>query len=407
MSGTTSSPTLAMQRVAARRTSSAPVESSGKIAGSAFFAPTRASASSACTWRSGTPLASTSPRPSTTPGPLALSSPSTIAAAICFSMASLLRSWTILTTSLISLPFPQSARPFSPCAAHGSSVRGAETSFSRGFGLASRPWAGRVAGWSGLSGRVRRNRQVRSAASTTRRCLPRARRPSRRRAASAGGRGRATAAASAPAGRPTRTDLPHGSDKVLPPIYLAVQSTRLGSLNEDGGLDNNAWQDIGFDLDGVCTGVESCPGDDSPPSCKPTVPQISTDGHDCRDNTFGRLEYAAALIPELAKKYGLSDDAFNCALCVGDYNYLFRITELQRRGERRSGARRPLSVARPREAAALGLRGSFVEGPSVLHAGSEVPGHARLDGRRRRRAPTSATRRCSMTLRTCATATSS
>jgi hypothetical protein len=57
------------------------------------------------------------------------------------------------------------------------------------------------------------------------------------------------------------------------------------------------------------------------------VPQISTDGHDCRDNTFGRLEYAAALVPELSKKYGLSDDAFNCALCVGDYNYLFRLSD--------------------------------------------------------------------------------
>ena len=126
---------------------------------------------------------------------------------------------------------------------------------------------------------------------------------------------------------PTDADRPpHGSDKVLPPIYLAVQSTRLGSLDEDGGLDNNAWQDIGFDLDGVCTGVDSCPGDDSPPSCKPTVPQISTDGHACRDNTFGRLEYAAALVPEVTVKYGLNDDAFNCALCVGDYNYLFRIS---------------------------------------------------------------------------------
>jgi hypothetical protein len=127
---------------------------------------------------------------------------------------------------------------------------------------------------------------------------------------------------------PTVADRPaKGSDKVLPPIYLAVQSTRLGSLGEDGKLNNEAWRDIGFDLDGVCTGVESCPGDDTPPSCKPTVPQISTDGHDCRDNTFGRLEYAAALIPELAKTYGLSDDAFNCALCVGDYNYLFRISD--------------------------------------------------------------------------------
>jgi hypothetical protein len=126
---------------------------------------------------------------------------------------------------------------------------------------------------------------------------------------------------------PTEADRPpKASDKALPPIYLAVQSTRLGSLSEDGKLDLNAWQDIGFDLDGICTGVDSCTGDDSPPSCKPTVPQISTDGHDCRDNTFGRLEYAAALVPEVSKKYGLNDDAFNCALCVGDYNYLFKIS---------------------------------------------------------------------------------
>lgn len=125
-----------------------------------------------------------------------------------------------------------------------------------------------------------------------------------------------------PDGRP-----PKGSDKVLPPIYLAVQSTRLGSLDETGKLDNNAWKEIGFDLDGVCTGSDTCEGEDSPPSCKPTVPQISIDGHLCRDNTFGRLEYAAALVPELSKTYGLNDDAFNCALCVGDYNYLFRISD--------------------------------------------------------------------------------
>ena len=127
---------------------------------------------------------------------------------------------------------------------------------------------------------------------------------------------------------PTAADRPpKASEKVLPPIYLAVQSTRLGSLGEDGKLNNEAWRDIGFDLDGVCTGVESCTGDDTPPSCKPTVPQISTDGYHCRDNTFGRLEYAASLIPELTKTYGLSDDAFNCALCVGAYNYLFRISD--------------------------------------------------------------------------------
>lgn len=114
--------------------------------------------------------------------------------------------------------------------------------------------------------------------------------------------------------------------QTLPPIYLAITSTRLGSLNRQGNPDPNAWQEIGYDLDGTCTGADTCEGADSPPSCKPTVPQISTDGHFCRDNTFGRLEFTAALVPELAKKYGLNDDAFNCALCVGSYNYVLKIS---------------------------------------------------------------------------------
>lgn len=117
-----------------------------------------------------------------------------------------------------------------------------------------------------------------------------------------------------------------GSQTAVPPIYLAITSTRLGSLDPKGALDPNAWQEIGYDLDGTCTGASSCEGTDSPPSCKPTVPQISTDGNFCRDNTFGRLEFTAALVPEVAKKYGLSDDAFNCALCVGNYNYVIKIS---------------------------------------------------------------------------------
>jgi hypothetical protein len=115
-------------------------------------------------------------------------------------------------------------------------------------------------------------------------------------------------------------------DSAVAPIYLAITSTRLGSLNREGNPDPAAWQEIGYDLDDTCTGADTCEGADSPPSCKPTVPQISTDGQYCRDNTFGRLEFTAALVPELAKKYGLSDDAFNCALCVGHYNYVLKIS---------------------------------------------------------------------------------
>ncbi len=121
--------------------------------------------------------------------------------------------------------------------------------------------------------------------------------------------------------RPKNTS---GAD--IGPITLAIASMRLGSLDREGNLDPNAWKDLGMDLDGRCTGSDTCEGQDSPFSCAPTVPQVAYDGNYCRDNSFGRLEFQAALIPEVSKKYGLSDDAFNCALCVGHYNFLIRVT---------------------------------------------------------------------------------
>ncbi|MBX3213008.1 MAG: hypothetical protein KF850_13305 [Labilithrix sp.] len=129
------------------------------------------------------------------------------------------------------------------------------------------------------------------------------------------------------AGRPRPEDRPapvEGADEG--PIVLAISSMRLGSLNEQGVVDANAWQDLGLDLDGVCTASETCLSEDPPPSCKAGASQLPRDGRYCRDNTFGKLEYSAALVPQLAKKYGLSDDAFNCALCVGHYTFLIRIT---------------------------------------------------------------------------------
>lgn len=130
---------------------------------------------------------------------------------------------------------------------------------------------------------------------------------------------------SAGAPRPEDRPSPQGDDDVGP-IYLAVESMRLGSLNEQGVLDGNAWQDLGFDLDGICTASETCESADPPPSCKAGASAISRDGRFCRDNTFGRLEHTAAGVPEITRKYGLSDDAFNCALCVGHYNFLIRIS---------------------------------------------------------------------------------
>lgn len=114
----------------------------------------------------------------------------------------------------------------------------------------------------------------------------------------------------------------------LAPIYVALRSMRFGGEELDGGASTTAWKNIGFDLDGKCTQSDTCPGDPTNPSqsCKPTGIAVPYDGDYCRDNTFGRLEVTASSIPELGGKYGLNDDAFNCALCVGDYNFVIKIS---------------------------------------------------------------------------------
>lgn len=129
-------------------------------------------------------------------------------------------------------------------------------------------------------------------------------------------------------GAPRASDRPGArtSDSSLPPIYLAIRTLRLGSLDLDNQLSQTAWQDIGLDLDGVCTSSPTCATDNPIVSCKPTMSAVPYDGNHCRDNTFGRLEVQAATIPELGGKYGLNDDAFNCGLCTGAYNFIIRIT---------------------------------------------------------------------------------
>jgi hypothetical protein len=114
----------------------------------------------------------------------------------------------------------------------------------------------------------------------------------------------------------------------VPPIYLAIRTMRLGGLDQDGVRSETAWKDIGLDLDSTCTLSESCPADPAKPSlsCKPSGASVPVDGNYCRDNTFGRLQVIASKVREVSEVYGLSDDAFNCALCVGAYNFIIKLS---------------------------------------------------------------------------------
>lgn len=135
------------------------------------------------------------------------------------------------------------------------------------------------------------------------------------------------------AGVPTAADRPKSdAEGDVGAILLAVDTMRLGSVNENNAVDPNAWKDMGLDLDGVCTASDTCELPDLPPSCKPGASALPRDGDYCRDNTFGRLEHAAALVPEVSTKYGLSHDRLNCDLCVGHYNFLIRVTGYNGKG---------------------------------------------------------------------------
>lgn len=132
------------------------------------------------------------------------------------------------------------------------------------------------------------------------------------------------------AGMPTPADRPKPSAAPpLPPITLALRTMRLGGYDKSGEKSSTAWEDIGFDIDGVCTNSPTCSGDPLNPqlSCARTGNTTPFDGNYCRDNTFGRLQVVAETVSQIAKTYGLSDEAFNCALCVGDYNFLIKLSD--------------------------------------------------------------------------------
>lgn len=132
------------------------------------------------------------------------------------------------------------------------------------------------------------------------------------------------------AGAPTPQMRPEGtSADQLDPIYLAIDSLILGSENPSWMKDKEAWKGYGFDLDGVCTSSETCGADedaDTPPqTCKAKTAKVPIDGNYCRDNTFGSLVSGVAETA-IGSNYRLTDDSFNCGLCLGRFTFIVKIS---------------------------------------------------------------------------------
>lgn len=128
------------------------------------------------------------------------------------------------------------------------------------------------------------------------------------------------------AGEPLSTDRPASASATeLDPIYLALASLRLGGRDIEGSTDSEAWKDFGFDLDGVCTGSDTCSneGADGPPvSCHSS--SARQDGKNCRDNMLGLRVGAVETLS--AGPFRISETGFNCSLCQANYNMLVKIS---------------------------------------------------------------------------------
>ena len=130
-------------------------------------------------------------------------------------------------------------------------------------------------------------------------------------------------------GLPSQEDRPTdvASSDDVPRFFVAIRSMRLGSRNEAGELDEQAWRGLGLDLDGLCTSSSTCnlPGEPEM-ACSPHSSQTPDDGTYCRDNQVGRLDYTLDTLPLTAGVYMVTEPQFNCSLCQGAYNIIFAVS---------------------------------------------------------------------------------
>jgi hypothetical protein len=145
----------------------------------------------------------------------------------------------------------------------------------------------------------------------------------------------------ASAGIPTRNDRPAASDPGpdLSPIYFAVSRLRAGTTKDDAALtpDDNAWQDIGFDLDKQCTRSATCEVDQMQINDRSCANSNLTpfDGNQCRDNEIGKLLKVASMSPTVGEYFGINERDWSCELHRGGFTILFKISRYNGRANDR------------------------------------------------------------------------
>lgn len=106
-----------------------------------------------------------------------------------------------------------------------------------------------------------------------------------------------------------------------PGLALAISRVRLGRHDPAGASDEDAWETIGFDLDGVVTLAEHHATCAASPGA--TFEATLRDGHAGRDNSFGKN-----IVPMLDALAGSAEERTNDDIRNGLYTTLFSLDEL-------------------------------------------------------------------------------
>jgi len=124
-----------------------------------------------------------------------------------------------------------------------------------------------------------------------------------------------------PPGRPPGEAKPSGKGRTT---WLIVRHFFLNSQNFDSLPSKDAWRDLGFDLDHVCTGDKEAK--DNLGTCKRSPganDKTLLDGNGCRDNNFG-----SQIIPLLLFVNGVFESDGNTAIENGRNTWILALEDL-------------------------------------------------------------------------------
>ena len=122
-------------------------------------------------------------------------------------------------------------------------------------------------------------------------------------------------------GRPTGAAVASGKGKT---VWLIAKHFYLGTKSFAGVPTTDAWKNLGFDIDHVCTGQkESRENTGTCQRVAGALQDVLIDGAGCRDNNFG-----SQLVPLIQLYDSVFEDDSNVAIAQGNNSWIIKIEDL-------------------------------------------------------------------------------